>query len=247
MKVGEDNFVVLQGWMLAEEYDLTARELIILGLINGFSQDGDSKFQGNLSYIQEWSRSKSRTTAIETLKSLEGKGLIVKESELINGVLFNRYRAIYRGSTKIDPPVQKLDRGSTKIEHNNINNNISTSTNTPPINNLFDNINKSEEENLICQWLKDDLEIRQLQFKRLGLIENLEDFERVLDEQVAKFYEQCRLDGKGDIRNRGRLEVISHFNNWIKAVTKIKEDDAANRKDNSRSEEEFLAMLGCKC
>jgi predicted transposase YbfD/YdcC len=45
---------------------------------------------------------------------------------------------------------------------------------------------------------------------------------------------------------RGRLEVISHFNNWIKAVTRIKEDDSANRKDNgSRTEEEFLAMLGC--
>jgi hypothetical protein len=247
MKVGEDNFVVLQGWMLAEEYDLSARELIILGLINGFSQDGDSKFQGNLGYIQEWSRCKSKHTAIDTLKSLEEKGLIVKENELINGVLFNRYRAICRGSAKIAPPVQKLQGGSAKIApNNNIYNNISTST-TPPINNLFDNINKSEEENLICQWLKDDLEIRQLQFKRLGLIENLEDFERVLDEQVAKFYEQCRLDGKGDIRNRGRLEVISHFNNWIKAVTKIKEDDAANRKDNSRSEEEFLAMLGCKC
>ena len=90
MKVGEDNFVVLQGWMLAEEYDLSARELIILGLVNGFSQDGDSKFQGNLGYIQEWARCKSKHTAIDTLKSLEEKGLIVKENELINGVLFNR-------------------------------------------------------------------------------------------------------------------------------------------------------------
>lgn len=247
MKVGEDNFVVLQGWMLAEEYDLTARELIILGLINGFSQDGDSKFQGNLSYIQEWSRSKSRTTAIETLKSLEGKGLIVKESELINGVLFNRYRAIYRGSTKIEPPVQKLDRGSSKIEHNNINNNISTSTNTPPINNLFDNINKSENENLICRWLKSDLEIRQLQFVRMGLVKDVEEFDSVLEDYVARFYEQCRLDGKGDIELRGRSEVIAHFNRWLNAVTRIKDNDSANRKDNSRSEEEFLAMLGCKC
>jgi DNA-binding MarR family transcriptional regulator len=215
-------------------------------LVHGFSQDGESKFLGSISYIQEWLNC-SRPTVIATLKSLEDKNLIVKEQELVNGVLFNRYRVNLRGSKEILPLVKNLNGGSKEIlPNNNIYNNISTST-TPPINNLFDNINKSEEENLICQWLKDDLEIRQLQFKRLGLIENLEDFERVLDEQVAKFYEQCRLDGKGDIRNRGRLEVISHFNNWIKAVTKIKEDDAANRKDNSRSEEEFLAMLGCKC
>lgn len=242
MKVGEDNFVVLQGWMLAEEYDLTARELIVLGLINGFSQDGDSKFQGNLSYIQEWSRSKSRTTAIETLKSLEGKGLIVKESELINGVLFNRYRAIYRGSTKIEPPVQKLDRGSTKIEpNNNIYNNISTTT--PSIDNISSNNNISEDENLICTWLKDDLDIRQLQFYRLGLIETKDEFESALIDQVAKFYEQCRLDGKGDIRRRGRLDVIAHFNNWIKAVTRIKKEDESGQNNIDSTMQSILEEL----
>jgi hypothetical protein len=229
MKVGEDNFVVLQGWMLAEEYDLSARELIILGLINGFSQDGDSKFQGNLGYIQEWSRCKSKHTAIDTLKSLEEKGLIVKENELINGVLFNRYRAICRSSTKIAPPVQKLQGGSAKIApNNNIYNNISTTT--PSIDNIFSsNNNISEDENLICQWLKDDLDIRQMQFYRLGLIETKDEFEGVLIDQVAKFYEQCRLDGKGDIRKRGRLDVIAHFNNWIKAVTRIKKEDESGQ------------------
>jgi hypothetical protein len=247
MKVGEDNFVVLQGWMLDDNLGLSLREAVILAVINGFSQDGESKFQGSMAYIQKWSKSESRTTAKKALDSLEEKGLIAKEIDCVNGVYFNRYKVINKRVSKIDGGGQKLIGGVSKIDPNNIDNNIVSTSTTPPINNLFDNINKSEEENLICQWLKDDLEIRQLQFKRLGLIENLEDFERVLNEQVAKFYEQCRLDGKGDIRNRGRLEVISHFNNWIKAVTKIKEDDAANRKDNSRSEEEFLAMLGCKC
>jgi hypothetical protein len=215
--------------MLSEEYDLSARELIILGLINGFSQDGDSKFQGNLGYIQEWSRCKSKHTAIDTLKSLEEKGLIVKENELINGVLFNRYRAICRGSAKIAPPVQKLQGGSAKIApNNNIYNNISTTT--PSIDNIFSsNNNISEDENLICTWLKDDLDIRQLQFYRLGLIETKDEFESVLIDQVAKFYEQCRLDGKGDIRKRGRLDVIAHFNNWIKAITGIKKEDESGQ------------------
>jgi hypothetical protein len=235
MKVGEDNFVVLQGWMLAEEYDLSARELIILGLINGFSQDGDSKFQGNLGYIQEWSRSKSRNTAKEALESLEKKGLIVKENELINGVLFNRYRAIWRGSSKIDGGGQKLTGGWSKIEpNNNIYNNISTTT--PSIDNIFSsNNNISEDEILICDWLTDDLDIRQMQFYRLGLIETKDEFESVLIDQVAKFYEQCRLDGKGDIRKRGRLDVIAHFNNWIKAITRIKKEDESgqNNIDNT--------------
>ena len=243
MKVGEDNFVVLQGWMLAEEYDLSARELIILGLINGFSQDGDSKFQGNLGYIQEWSRSKSKHTAIDTLKSLEEKGLIVKENELINGVLFNRYRAICRGSAKIAPPVQKLQGGSAKIApNNNIYNNISTTT--PSIDNIFSsNNNISEDENLICQWLKDDLDIRQMQFCRLGLIETKDEFESVLIDQVAKFYEQCRLDGKGDIRKRGRLDVIAHFNNWIKAITRIKKEDESGQNNIDSTMQSILEEL----
>lgn len=243
MKVGEDNFVVLQGWMLSEEYDLSARELIILGLINGFSQDGDSKFQGNLGYIQEWARCKSRTTTIETLKSLEEKGLIIKESELINGVLFNRYRAIWRGSSKIGMVVQKLEGGSPKIEpNNNIYNNISTTT--PSIDNIFSsNNNISEDENLICQWLKDDLDIRQMQFYRLGLIETKDEFEGVLIDQVAKFYEQCRLDGKGDIRKRGRLDVIAHFNNWIKAVTRIKKEDESGQNNIDSTMQSILEEL----
>lgn len=243
MKVGEDNFVVLQGWMLAEEYDLTARELIVLGLINGFSQDGDSKFQGNLGYIQEWARCKSKHTAIDTLKSLEEKGLIVKENELINGVLFNRYRAICRGSAKIAPPVQKLQGGSAKIApNNNIYNNISTTT--PSIDNIFSsNNNISEDENLICQWLKDDLDIRQMQFYRLGLIETKDEFEGVLIDQVAKFYEQCRLDGKGDIRKRGRLDVIAHFNNWIKAITRIKKEDESGQNNIDSTMQSILEGL----
>jgi hypothetical protein len=232
MKVGEDNFVVLQGWMLS--HNLSPKELIALGLIHGFSQDGESKFLGSISYIQEWLNC-SRPTAIATLKSLEDKGLIEKEQELVNGVLFNRYRVVFRGSKEILPLVKNLNRGSKEIlPNNNIYNNISTTT--PSIDNIFSsNNNISEDENLICTWLKDDLDIRQMQFYRLGLIETKDEFEGVLIDQVAKFYEQCRLDGKGDIRKRGRLDVIAHFNNWIKAVTRIKKEDESgqNNIDNT--------------
>lgn len=235
MKVGEDNFVVLQGWMLS--HNLSPKELIALGLIHGFSQDGESKFLGSISYIQEWLNC-SRPTAIATLKSLEDKGLIEKEQELVNGVLFNRYRVIFRGSKEILPLVKNLNRGSKEIlPNNNIYNNISTTT--PSIDNIPSNNNISEDENLICTWLKDDLDIRQLQFYRLGLIETNDEFESTLIDQVSKFYEQCRLDGKGDIRRRGRLDVIAHFNNWIKAVTRIKKEDESGQ-NNIESTTQFI-------
>lgn len=247
MKVGEDSFVVLQAWMLDDNLGLSLREAVILAVINGFSQDGESKFQGSMAYIQKWSKSESRTTAKKALDSLEEKGLIAKEIDCVNGVYFNRYKVIYKRVSKIDGGGQKLIGGVSKIDPNNIDNNIVSTSTPPPINNLFDNINKSENENLICRWLKSDLEIRQLQFVRMGLVKDVEEFDSVLEDYVARFYEQCRLDGKGDIELRGRSEVIAHFNRWLNAVTRIKDNDSANRKDNSRSEEEFLTMLGCKC
>lgn len=233
MKVSEDNFVVLQGWML--NHDLTPKELIALGLVHGFSQDGESKFLGSISYIQEWLNC-SRPTVIATLKSLEDKNLIVKEQELVNGVLFNRYRVNLRGSKEILPLVKNLNGGSKEIlPNNNIYNNISSTT--PSIDNIFSSNNNISEENekaveRIVGWLTEDYDIRMLQFSRLGLITPdmlAKDKLEVIRDHAARFYEQCRLDGKGDIERRGRLDVISHFNNWIKAVTRNKKEDESGQ------------------
>lgn len=242
MKVGEDNFVVLQGWMLS--HDLTPKELIALGLIHGFSQDGESKFLGSISYIQEWLNC-SRPTAIATLKSLEDKGLIVKEQELVNGVLFNRYRVIFRGSKEILPLVKNFNGGSKEIlPNNNIYNNISTTT--PSIDNIFSSNNISEENEKaverIVGWLTEDYDIRMLQFSRLGLVTPdmlAKDKLEVVRDHAARFYEQCRLDGKGDIERRGRLDVIPHFNNWIKAVTRNKKEDES-RTNNIENTMQFV-------
>ena len=62
----------------------------LLALIYGFSQDGSSKFTGSLKYMQKWLQC-SRTTAVKTADQLVASGLILKDSETINGVTFNRY------------------------------------------------------------------------------------------------------------------------------------------------------------
>lgn len=242
MKVGEDNFVVLQARHKKKVKNL--EELVALGLIFGFCQDGESKFQGTISYIQEWLMC-SRPTAMKTLKSLEEKGLIIKEHELVNGVLFNRYRVNLEGSKEILPLVKNFDGGSKESLPNNIDNNIYSTSTIPPYNNLFDTNNISEDEKTICDWLKQDIDIRVLQFKRAGLIENVDGFNEVLQEQVAKFYEQCRLDGKANINQRGRLDVVAHFNNWLNAVTRKKEDgaDKKNNKPSGFDEQSIADML----
>ena len=55
------------------------------------------------------------------------------------------------------------------------------------------------------------------------------------------------ITGDIEIIKKADKLILPGVGAFCDAITKLKEDDAANRKDNSRSEEEFLAMLGCKC
>ena len=116
------NYIQIQGWMV-KELHLKGNELLIYALIYGFSQDGQSKFTGSLSYIADWISS-SKQTVINTLKSLEEKNLIVKEQEVINNITFNKFSVV----KNFDKGSQKIRQGVVKnfdlININNNNNNI---------------------------------------------------------------------------------------------------------------------------
>lgn len=85
---------------MLNDLNLKGNELLIYALVYGFSQDGETKFRGSISYIMDFTGS-SRGTVINSLNSLVDKGLILKFSDQRNGVTFNEYSTI--------PPVQKLD------------------------------------------------------------------------------------------------------------------------------------------
>lgn len=133
-RVRIDNFCVIQGWML-EIGCSNWNEIAAYALIYGFSQDGETEFEGSLSYIQEWLMC-SRQTAITTLKKLEEKHLIKKTQYSVNGVKFNRYSAAKpqctTGLKNRLPIVQNLDYHSLKIRpNNNIDNDIDNDI--PPV------------------------------------------------------------------------------------------------------------------
>lgn len=90
--INNKNFYLIQGWMLNIGCS-NWNEIAAYALVYGFSQDGQTAFQGSISYIQEWLMC-SKQTAVKTMKRLEEKGLIVKTQVNINGVILNRYRAI---------------------------------------------------------------------------------------------------------------------------------------------------------
>ena len=78
-------------YIFREKYNLSCNDMIIAGIIFGFSQDGESAFTGSLSYLQAWT-GLTKQGIIKILKKLIDAGIIIKETELRNGVRFCRYK-----------------------------------------------------------------------------------------------------------------------------------------------------------
>ena len=117
----DENYITIMGFMVSI-LKLKGSELLVYALIYGFSQDNQSKFYGSRKYIAEWFNC-SLPTIDKALNGLLEKDLIIKETENINGVIFNRYRA----NKETLQGIKKLYRGSKEtlhniIEYNNINN-----------------------------------------------------------------------------------------------------------------------------
>lgn len=76
-------------WMLS--LDLDVYETIILAVIYGFSQDGESTFAGSLKYLCQKAKC-SRRKVTMVLPKLVEKGLIIKIDKEVRGVHLCEYR-----------------------------------------------------------------------------------------------------------------------------------------------------------
>lgn len=130
----ETSYIIIQGWMRTR-LRLTGNDLICFALIYGFSQDGESVFTGSLKYIQEAIGVATRQSVLNILSRLEAKGLIVRNTDVINGVKITSYKAysepqnedvqnLDTQSKNYTEVVQNLDGGSLNFRHNNLNNNL---------------------------------------------------------------------------------------------------------------------------
>lgn len=124
------NYYVIHGWMI-NELKLTGNELLVYAIIYGFSQDGETEFNGSLSYMAEMTNSTKRTI-INTLNTLEEKGLIRKKQYKTNNIVLNKYLATdikgwcnnFAGGEKIS-----LGGGEKISPNNDISKDISNSNN----------------------------------------------------------------------------------------------------------------------
>jgi len=116
-KVEDSNYYTVQGWMI-NRLGLKGIQLSLYAIIYGFSQGGENEYRGRIQYLCEFTGGTSKPTVINALKELVEKGYLQKREEVINGVLFVRYRAIRpseEGGKEILPPVKKFNGGSKEI------------------------------------------------------------------------------------------------------------------------------------
>lgn len=110
--MNSENYVVIQGWM-CNELALKGNDLLVYALIYGFSQDGESVFNGGRNYIAK-TFNISLPTVDKALNNLIEQNLIEKIPYEINNVTFNNYKI----SLSV---VKNLYGGSKETLPNNIN------------------------------------------------------------------------------------------------------------------------------
>lgn len=86
-KVKEGNYITIQAFMV-RDLQLKGNELLVYAIIYGFSQQENCVFNGSLQYLAEWTNS-TKQGIMKCLKSLEEKGLIVKQSLMVNKVVYS--------------------------------------------------------------------------------------------------------------------------------------------------------------
>lgn len=114
-----DNYVVIQGWM-CNELNLKGNELLAFALIYGFSQDGESSFNGGRNYIAN-TFNISLPTVDKAIEALKDKGLITVDKAK-NGKISYKVSLSLRGKETLPDEVKKLyPTGKETLPNNNSN------------------------------------------------------------------------------------------------------------------------------
>lgn len=117
--------------------NLKGIDLIVYSIIFGFSQDGESEFNGSLKYLCD-SANSTKPTIIKALKNLQEMGVIVKKDRIVRNINNPTYLALIPnltgGKESLPPRQETLPFDSKETLPNNtiINNTIDNKETTPP-------------------------------------------------------------------------------------------------------------------
>jgi hypothetical protein len=135
-KVIDENYILIQGWMV-NELKLKGNELLIYAIIYGFSQDGESKYKAGLQYLADWTNS-TKQGCLNSIKKLIDKEYIIKEELELNNIKYCNYTANLKIIDTIKQSLIPIKKSLIPVKESLINNKI--------INN---NINKINNNNKI--------------------------------------------------------------------------------------------------
>ena len=141
-KVLDNNYFQITGWML-NRLKLKGTALNVYAIIYGFSQDGESSFNGSRQYLCDFTGA-TKPTIDKALAELQAMDLIIKTSKKINDIIHNEYKANlealrdFTTSKETLPPSKETLQGGSKetLPHNK------------DINNKEDNKSIKEEEKI---------------------------------------------------------------------------------------------------
>lgn len=150
-KVLDNNYFQITGWML-NRLKLKGTALNVYAIIYGFSQDGESSFNGSRQYLCDFTGA-TKPTIDKALAELQAMDLIIKTSKKINDVIHNEYKANlealrdFTTSKETLPPSKETLQGGSK----------ETLPNNKEINNKEDNKSIKEEEKVKKEKSLDDV------------------------------------------------------------------------------------------
>lgn len=90
-RVKDENYYQISGWMI-NKLHLKGTALNIYAIIYGFTQDNESEFRGSRQYLCDFTGA-TKPTIDKALNDLINQNLIIKNTEVINGITFNKYKA----------------------------------------------------------------------------------------------------------------------------------------------------------
>lgn len=234
MGLREDNYVHIAGWMYMLGLD-KLNELIAFAIVHGFSQDGETKYKGGLSYIAELLMCDKRT-AMRVMTSLEEKGLVEKTQKEINGVKFNRYSVPAGVVKNCHQWCQNVTGGSENLSHKNtnkeINNIIVEDAHTHTREGVF-----GEQSGVyqVLLWVTDNEDGLQQMLYRNKLIlakTPVQEMISIIRPYVQEYYEQQLMNGGDDITRRGRRDIKQHFSQWLpKHLKKLQQEQQQKQQE----------------
>lgn len=221
--VRSDNHVTIDGWMI-NELELSGSELIVYGLIWGFSQTENQWCTASQAYIARWANISTRGLR-KILDKLEEKGLLIKETNTCKKGLESKYRAIRPSAED-----QESDRNKVPIRPEQSSyldgNKVPIRWEQSSYNNIEDNIDNNIAD------IKENKKRKSEPFKK----PTLEEIRAYIQERNSP------IDPEGFYayyESVGWLVGKKPMKNWKMAIVTWEKKRETERKENSKTERTF--------